>query len=97
MIINQIVKNKKLIVAICDSELIGKKIKDNKIILDLNSNFYKGEEKREDEIKEIIRKAYVINAVGKKSVGFLVKLGYISEKEAIKVKNVPHVQILVGG
>ena len=90
------------IVALCDSELIGKVIKDskNKACLDLerHASFYNGSEiderdsraKRQLEIA--LKYSKSINVVGKKSVEYIKGFGYRTEG-VILVNNVPHLQI----
>jgi len=84
------------LVAICDSELIGKKFEEGKLQLDLSSNFYKGEEKSKEEALNLIDGAYMINVVGRESVEFVLKLGVVNERSIIKIDNVPHVQAIIG-
>ncbi|MBW3021743.1 DUF424 family protein, partial [Candidatus Woesearchaeota archaeon] len=45
----------RIIVAICDSDLIGKRFEENDKQLDLKSEFYNGESKTEQECLEIIK------------------------------------------
>lgn len=84
----------KLILAICDKELLNKIIEENDLQLDLTSNFYKGEEKSEEEIKILIKKSYLINAVGEKTIEFLKKLELTKDEEIKKIKNTPYAQII---
>lgn len=83
------------ILAICDSDLIGKKFEEKGLQLDLTSNFYKGEEKNIGEILGLFKTAYIINLVGKKAVELGVKEGVVDKKDIIYVKGVPHVQVLL--
>lgn len=84
----------KKIISICDQELIGKKFYEKNRQLDLSSNFYKGEEKTESEIRILARGAYILNIVGKKSVKFCMKEGWISKNNIIRIKTVPHAECL---
>jgi hypothetical protein len=54
MILVKIHKSYRPIVAVCDSELYGKKILEGEKQLDLTGQFFKGEEKTEEETKEIL-------------------------------------------
>ena len=67
MIIKIHIKDKKIIAAICDKDLLGKVFEDGKKILDLSSDFYRGDEKDISYIKIALLKAYIINAVGEKN------------------------------
>ena len=47
----RIIKSYRDIVVICDSDLIGKEFEEGKFQIDIKENFFKGEEKTEQEIK----------------------------------------------
>jgi hypothetical protein len=83
------------VIAICDSNLIGKKFEEKNLQLDLTSNFYKGEEKSEEEIIESIKGSYIINLVGKNSINLGIKLDIINKNNIIKIKNIPHAQAIL--
>lgn len=83
------------ILAICDDDLIGKKIEDGKLQLDLTSDFYMGKKTKHDEIKKIIEKAYYVNFVGKESVGFGVKLGILEKNKIHFIKKIPHANVIL--
>ncbi len=85
----------KIIVAICDSKLLGKKIEEGDLQLDLTSNFYKGDEVSEQEALDTIKLSHVINVVGEKSVDFVLKNGFIKKENVLKMNNVPYAQALV--
>ena len=84
-----------IILAVCDSDILGKKFETEKLQLDLTSSFYQGEEVSEDELRELIKTAYIINLVGEKSLEFVVKEGIIEKENAITIDGVPHAQIVL--
>lgn len=81
-----------VVVALCDKDLVGKKFEDKKLQLDITERFYKGEEKPEQEIIEILKEAANINIVGKKSIKLALKAGVIEKENIIKIKGIPHAQ-----
>jgi hypothetical protein len=87
----------RLVLAVCDEELSKKKIEEDNKILDLTSNFYLGDKKTEHELKELIKQAYMINAVGKKSIAFLVNENLISSEEVSYINKVPFITVLFEG
>ena len=94
-IIKMIVKahkteNGKLLLAVCDSDLIGKKFEEGKKQLDLDADFYKGEEKSEIETIDLMRNAYVINLVGKNSVTLAINEDLISGENVEEINGVPY-------
>jgi len=86
--------NKK-IVAVCDSNLIGKKFEEKNLQLDLTSDFYSGEEKPEEVITKMFYDCYMINLVGKNSVNLALKHGIISENNIVYIKKIPHAQAIL--
>ncbi len=92
MIVKVHESEKGTIVAVCDSDLIGKKFEEDDLQLDLTSNFYKGEEKSDEEIGDLLRNAYCINVVGKKSVELAIKEGVIDESAVRKIAKIPYSQ-----
>lgn len=85
----------KQIVAVCDSELVGKSYTEDKKQLDLTSEFYNGEEVYEKDIIKTINNAYIVNFVGKKSIELGKKLGIINEGNVIFVQKIPHAQAVL--
>ena len=81
-----------IILAVCDTELLGKKIKTKETIVEI-SDFYKGEEVSNEELVSLVRKATIINAMGKETIKFLLDNEITSEDKIMKVGRVPHVQI----
>ena len=85
----------KKLVAVCDSGLLGKKFEQGNLQLDLTSDFYKGEEKSSEEVKEIIKGAYIVNVVGQESVAFFISLGIIEKGHVLEVGGIPHAQAVI--
>lgn len=85
----------KVILALCDKELIRKKFVEGDLQLDLTSDFYMGEEKSLDKIKKMINGVNVINAVGENSIKFLKELKLIDEDKIIKIAGVPHAEVVI--
>ncbi|MBI2145436.1 DUF424 family protein [Candidatus Woesearchaeota archaeon] len=85
----------RLILAVCDKEIHGKKFADKNAVLDLSSKFYDGEEEDAEAVEKLVMRAYTINAVGKNAVAAVVKLGLAAKEDIKAVAGVPHVQILM--
>lgn len=84
------------VLALCDEELIGKKYKEGKTVLDLDKYrvFYEGEKIDEDreKISALVRDADSINAVGSRSIALLEELG-LNISNARTVKGVLHLHV----
>jgi hypothetical protein len=82
----------RLLLAICDSDIIGKKFEEEKKQLDLSSDFYKGEEKSNKETTDLMRKAYIINIVGKNSITLAINQNLISGDYVEEINGIPYAQ-----
>jgi hypothetical protein len=93
MISIKIHRTYRTVVAICDSDLIGKKFEEGIRQLDLRENFYKEKESSQDEAIKLIKKEALedatFNIVGKESIQAAVKAGLINEKDVGKIKGIP--------
>ena len=83
------------ITAVCDSDLIGKKFKKGKLVLNVSERFYKGKLVKEDKVKEYLESAVSLNIVGKKSIEITLSLGLISKENILIIRGVPHAQCVV--
>lgn len=87
------VKIHKNVIAMCDEELVGKKLEDKKRQIEVYERFYKGEKVSDERALEILKEGKNINLVGNKIVGLALKNGIISKESIIEIKRVKHVQI----
>ena len=74
--------------AVCDKELLGKKLSEGNAELDLSSDFFKGKEMPDGEIGDLLRNSWTANIVGKKSVELALKEGIITKEHVKKIKDV---------
>jgi len=98
MLIN-IIKSYRDVVAICDSELLGKKLEEGKFQLEVKENFFKGEETNEEKAIEVMKimsqDDATFNIVGEKSVNAALKAGIITEQGIKKIQGVPFALIFL--
>ncbi|MCK4552887.1 DUF424 family protein [Candidatus Pacearchaeota archaeon] len=93
------------VIAICDSDLIGKKFESQantnlgKYQLDIKESFYKGEEKTKQEAISIMqnmsREDSTFNIVGEESVNCALEAGIISENGIKKIQEIPFALVLM--
>ena len=81
------------VVALCDSDLIGKEFEEGNRYLKVSERFYKGEEISEEEIRRLFKGVDNLNMVGKEIIGFALKEGFINEEDVISIQGVPHGQV----
>lgn len=83
------------ILGLCDPGLLGKRFTEGGLQLDLTGNFYKGEEKTEQEVLILIKDACILNIVGKDSIEFALKHNLIDKEKIITIDNIPHAQCVI--
>jgi len=92
-------KSYRLVVAICDSDLIGKKLEEGNKQLDMTGNFFKGDEKKDEELREIIedcqREDATFFIVGKESVALCKEAGLVGDEGVKEVSGVPVALVLL--
>ena len=94
----RIIEENQCLVAICDSNLVGKKFEEGEFQLDLTSDFFKGKDIPEKQIIEIMKRMWekdaTFNIVGKKSIKTALKANIISKEAIKKIKGIPFTLIL---
>ena len=81
------------VVSICDKEVYGRKLVEGERVLDLTGDFFKGEERSEEEIRKEIGDCVLedatFNLVGENSVRVALDMGIIKEEGVMKIEGVP--------
>ena len=81
------------IVALADSNLIGKTFEEGNKQIEIKPNFFEGEEKEKQEIililKDMDREDATFNIVGKESVQSAIEAGVIQESGIMTIDNIP--------
>lgn len=88
-------RDDRTIVAVCDSDLIGRKFVEGDRQLDLTSDFYKGEERDGKEVGDLIRNADIVNLVGPESVKLGLQEEVITQDHVITIEGIPHAQAVI--
>jgi len=87
------------LVAVCDTELLGKYFEEGGFQLDVKESFYKGDEIDDDELQEILqdmrKEDATFNIVGKKSVQASINAEIISEESVKKISGIPYSLVLL--
>jgi len=87
------------VVAICDSELLGRYFDEGKFQLDIKESFYGGKEVYEEELLKMIKKMSgedaTFNIVGEESVKTALKAGIISGAGIKKIAGIPYALVLI--
>jgi len=88
-----ITPDKRLILAICDKDILGKEFQEGNVYLDLSSDFYQGEEYTEEEIIKFMKSSYMLNLAGEKTIALAKKMKLITGVKL--VQGIPYAQALI--
>jgi hypothetical protein len=83
-----------LVIGACDEHLLGKKFRDGKFQIDVTRHFYDGERIDVKTLKKFLLDATIANLVGKETVKCALDLGLVDPAYVLKIKGVPHAQIV---
>lgn len=85
----------RLILAVCDADIHGKKFESGDAVLNLSAKFYDGKQKDAAAVEKLMMQSYTINIAGKNAVAIAIKLGLTAKEDVKTIAGVPHVQILM--
>ena len=83
-----------LVIGACDEHLLGKKFRDGKLQIDVAKHFYDGERIDKKTLKKFLLDATIANLVGNETVKCAIELGLVNPDCILKIKGVPHAQIV---
>ena len=83
-----------ILLAACDVDLLGKILREGKIVFDVNTQFYKGQKMTLEEVIEIMKRSTVVNMVGHNIVKKAVEVGLVHPDAILEISGVPHAQIV---
>ncbi len=83
-----------VLLAVCDIELLGKTLRDGKIVFHVKSEFYNGRKATLEEAIGMISNSTIVNLVGKCCVEKAIDKGYVHPDAVLKIDGIPHAQIV---
>ncbi len=83
-----------VVLAICDCDLLGKTLCENKIVFKIKDEFYNGGRTTVEEAVTMIENSTVVNMVGKNCVETAIKKGFVHPEAVLLIEGIPHAQIV---
>ena len=83
-----------VLLAICDTEILGKTLREGKIVFNVQEEFYKGARVAIEEAVDMITNSTIVNMVGKNIVQKAIEKGYVHPEAVLNIEGVPHAQIV---
>ena len=85
---------KNILLALCDCEILGRKLREGKIVFHVKEEFYKGAKVSIEEAIEIIENSTIVNMIGKNVVKKAIERGYVHPEAVLNIDGIPHAQIV---
>lgn len=82
-----------LILAAADKELLGRKLREGPLRLEVLPSFYQGEDADEEILLNRLSMCTIANLVGEKVVNIAIRAGYIDDGCLLTIEGVPHAQM----
>jgi len=74
---------------ICDADLLGKKITQAELIMNISESYYGDRFVERDEAEDLLKNSSIINMVGKETISLSIDLGIGSENGVKIISGVP--------
>jgi uncharacterized protein len=83
-----------VLLAVCDCELLGKTLREGRIVFKVKEEFYNGRKATVEEAMGMIDNSTIVNLVGKTCVETAIAKGYVHPDAILKIEGIPHAQIV---
>lgn len=83
-----------VLLAICDCEVLGRTLREGKIVFHVKEEFYNGGKVSVEEAVNMIENSTIVNMVGKNCVERAIEKGYVHPEAVLHIEGVPHAQII---
>lgn len=83
-----------VLLAICDVEILGRTLREGKMVFCVKEDFYKGARVNVEEAVSMIENSNIVNMVGRNVVKKAIQKGYVHPEAVLKIEGVPHAQIV---
>ena len=84
----------RVLLAVCDVDMLGKTLKQGNIVFQIQEKFYKGSLVSLEEAIDLIQHATIVNMVGRRIVKKAMEKGLVHPDAIIEIEGVPHAQIV---
>ena len=85
---------KNVLLAICDVELLGRTLREGKIVFRVKEEFYNGRKASVEEAVCMINNSTIVNLIGKNCVEKAIAKGYVHPEAVLNIEGIPHAQIV---
>ena len=83
-----------VLLAICDFEVLGRTLREGKIVFHVKDEFYNGGKVSVEEALGMIENSTIVNMVGRNCVEKAIEKGYVHPEAVLRIEGIPHAQII---
>ena len=83
-----------VVLAICDAEILGRTLREGKIVFCVKEDFYKGARVSIEEAVSMMENSTIVNMVGRNVVRKAIEKGYVHPDAVLNIEGIPHAQIV---
>lgn len=83
-----------VVLAICDAEILGRTLREGKIVFCVKEDFYKGARVSIEEAVSMMENSTIVNMVGRNVVRKAIEKGYVHPDAVLNVEGIPHAQVV---
>jgi len=83
-----------VLLAACDADLLGRVLREGKIVFEVREEFYKGPKMSVEEAIDLVEKSTVVNMIGNCIVQKAIEKGLIHPEAVLNISGIPHAQIV---
>ncbi len=94
MLVNERETEQGLLVAVCDSDVLGETFEEGEFSLTVTEEFYGGDEVDEGVVVDSLSRADIANIVGTRAVALAIEEGIVDEANVLEVGETRHAQLL---
>jgi hypothetical protein len=82
-----------VVIGACDAHLVGKRLKEKGLLLEIREEFYFERHATPDELSELLEECVTANLVGEKAVEAYCKKNPEARAVLVNIGGVPHLQV----
>jgi hypothetical protein len=83
-----------VLLSMCDTEILGRTLREGKIVFCVREDFYKGTRVDVEEAVSMIESSTIVNMIGKNVVKEAIEKGFVHPEAVLKIEGIPHAQIV---
>ena len=87
-------RGRRVLLAVCDAELLGKVLRDEKIVFEIRKDFYDGLKMSVEEAVDLMEQCTIVNMIGRNIVEKAIERGLVHPDAVLDISGVPHAQIV---